>query len=857
MPHEGYDAENHAFILDQKFSTASLQYYQSNGQDIFKIAEEYEGICTRQVQEAMEGAKSSFPSSLNSLWREEGHIWNLLRLVFEEDHRIQTRQTHSIAQPSTDRIEMVVDDERKLPVWPCEWDVCQKLLQENVRLRRWVIYRQWLEGIAKESLEVVAVDGSWRYTRQLGQVTMDTPAAALTPEDRAREQDVLRMCLSLLRAGNLEEAIRYLDECGQPWRAAALAGNLRHQRDAVQNGVERGCSQRFLFRKTAAHLAGETNNMWEKAIFALSAGLLVPHALDVYASWKDKLWMELSVRVENVLDAAVGELLEEQARNLYAHAPSEFHDTHNSDGQAATPSRDNESCECRASTLFAEVMQDELTALVDVRERRQEMGSDWIELRDLFDQWLTKGGLSSSTSAASIPIPQQWGKQVHRPTWTMAYDNLQRLLLEGEMDAVLAFLESNPVGGVANAANAATGVAYGGYEREIEQERDVARLHWRRLGAHVSLFLRSLASPETGSYAQYWDSLILNYLAEMHLHLAYTIGEGQNSMALRLSVLSQVILPLCGVLSTSELALNQAAKLCAAILVDCRDVVAMNEILNAADALMLPAAELAERIFVLVEQAAASVEEEAAKWTMLCEGMRWISTNHTDPVEMLQSSNNLGRRLLLARAWSPCMFLYQEVIPANCPARIQEEWTRLPSDAIPMEEESVFREFMWLRSFLVAIYAFEQWRAMNAELASAQGSSSAAREGGNSESIIRQLSIDAQEKLLLVLKPPSGAPWCVEEFDLPMVEGDNRLAELKELRQIYLPDLIRCYRQLLLQDGDPAQCVQQVIALTSSPASGMMDVLSPEDTAELLMMIRQDMIAVLALGTSDAFGRRR
>jgi len=57
----------------------------------------------------------------------------------------------------------------------------------------------------------------------------------LAPEDEVDDARLLRACFMLFQAGRTEEATRLVDDCGQPWRAAAWTGGEPLSADGVGN----------------------------------------------------------------------------------------------------------------------------------------------------------------------------------------------------------------------------------------------------------------------------------------------------------------------------------------------------------------------------------------------------------------------------------------------------------------------------------------------------------------------------------------------------------------------------------------------------------------------------------------------
>ncbi|XP_060513007.2 nuclear pore complex protein Nup107 isoform X1 [Panthera onca] len=311
------------------FSDFLQSYLKHSSNTVFDLVEEYENICSSQVNilskivsRATPGLQK-FSKTASMLWllQQEMVTWRLLASLYR------------------DRIQSALEDENMFVLSALnasEKVVVETLFQRDPLVRQSQLVVDWLESIAKDeigdfsdNIEFYAKSVYWENTlhtlkqRQLPsyigsvrplvtELDPDAPIRQKMPlDDLDREDEVrlLKYLFTLIRAGMTEEAQRLCKRCGQAWRAATLEGWKLYHDPNVNGGTElepvEGNPYRVIWKISCWRMAeDELFNRYERAIYAALSGNL-KQLLPVCDTWEDTVWAYFRVMVDSLVEQEI------------------------------------------------------------------------------------------------------------------------------------------------------------------------------------------------------------------------------------------------------------------------------------------------------------------------------------------------------------------------------------------------------------------------------------------------------------------------------------------------------------------------------------------------------------------------
>uniref|UniRef100_A0A8C8XTL7 Nuclear pore complex protein n=1 Tax=Panthera leo TaxID=9689 RepID=A0A8C8XTL7_PANLE len=294
------------------FSDFLQSYLKHSSNTVFDLVEEYENICSSQVNilskivsRATPGLQK-FSKTASMLWllQQEMVTWRLLASLY--------------ALNASEKV------------------VVETLFQRDPLVRQSQLVVDWLESIAKDeigdfsdNIEFYAKSVYWENTlhtlkqRQLPsyigsvrplvtELDPDAPIRQKMPlDDLDREDEVrlLKYLFTLIRAGMTEEAQRLCKRCGQAWRAATLEGWKLYHDPNVNGGTElepvEGNPYRVIWKISCWRMAeDELFNRYERAIYAALSGNL-KQLLPVCDTWEDTVWAYFRVMVDSLVEQEI------------------------------------------------------------------------------------------------------------------------------------------------------------------------------------------------------------------------------------------------------------------------------------------------------------------------------------------------------------------------------------------------------------------------------------------------------------------------------------------------------------------------------------------------------------------------
>eukprot|EP00742_Colponemidia_sp_Colp-10_P013168 GILJ01014862.1.p1 GENE.GILJ01014862.1~~GILJ01014862.1.p1 ORF type:complete len:965 (-),score=133.01 GILJ01014862.1:43-2664(-) len=219
-----------------------------------------------------------------------------------------------------------------------EKEVIQRLLgtRKDLQVLETVIY--WLEDlhqpVAAEQLRyceasVTEIGARTRYALRMGQTKkaivsqLDGDSGCregkeMVPEDKENEQQLLWTIFSLIRAGHISKAQDLCVKCGQPWRAASLAGGTPFSDPTLED-----LDPNSLADRVESELAGNPfRAMWleicrqlanddrltdvERAVYGALCGE-VSSVLSVCRFWEDACWAHFKTTLHRCLQSLIYE----------------------------------------------------------------------------------------------------------------------------------------------------------------------------------------------------------------------------------------------------------------------------------------------------------------------------------------------------------------------------------------------------------------------------------------------------------------------------------------------------------------------------------------------------------------------
>ncbi|TKC46995.1 hypothetical protein EI555_007699 [Monodon monoceros] len=303
----------------------SMSFLKHSSTTVFDLVEEYENICSSQVNilskivsRATPGLQK-FSKTASMLWllQQEMVTWRLLASLYR------------------DRIQSALEDESMFVITvlnASEKAVVEALFQRDSLVRQSQLVVDWLESIAKDeigdfsdNIEFYAKENTLHTLKQrqlssyigsvrplVTELDPDAPIRQKMPlDDLDREDEVrlLKYLFTLIRAGMTEEAQRLCKRCGQAWRAATLEGWKLYHDPNVNGGTElehvEGNPYRCIWKISCWRMAeDELFNRYERAIYAALSGNL-KQLLPVCDTWEDTVWAYFRVMVDSLVEQEI------------------------------------------------------------------------------------------------------------------------------------------------------------------------------------------------------------------------------------------------------------------------------------------------------------------------------------------------------------------------------------------------------------------------------------------------------------------------------------------------------------------------------------------------------------------------
>ena len=193
----------------------------------------------------------------------------------------------------------------------------------------WIIIR-WLQELAKESIDTNCTSLNWsdsfhvhqssadrNRSREMAVFTLDLLIPGVGDDALTSQQDIqcervlLKSVWTLLRAGDLKQAIDLLQDKKQFWRAASLRGyhlysdpRLDHEVGSFDNSdaPPEGNLNGNLWRQVCAAICQKPGLCeFEKAIYGFLSGQVGP-VLPLCSTWHDYLWIHMTAYIERMIE---------------------------------------------------------------------------------------------------------------------------------------------------------------------------------------------------------------------------------------------------------------------------------------------------------------------------------------------------------------------------------------------------------------------------------------------------------------------------------------------------------------------------------------------------------------------------
>ncbi|ODN81544.1 hypothetical protein L202_01963 [Cryptococcus amylolentus CBS 6039] len=247
----------------------------------------------------------------------EHRAWQLVRSIYENKiHRVDpgyelpNSARQIVENPYTSPEELVqsmIVEDPELSLWAT--------LVEHLQTRPLLTSAPYLEvrhGYLPSTLRQARTNPQRPSSLDPDFTLRDTQGAALAGEDQTYQPPFLDLLFNLVRYGELENAIKVCEQCGEPWRGASLMGVRRWAMGGMVEGSEpggmTGNRYRALWKKSCRTIAN--NHTLLPAERHLYAALIsdLPTLLPACENWEDYLWAHVQHRIEARLEKRWHEL---------------------------------------------------------------------------------------------------------------------------------------------------------------------------------------------------------------------------------------------------------------------------------------------------------------------------------------------------------------------------------------------------------------------------------------------------------------------------------------------------------------------------------------------------------------------